>query len=89
MVARRAGAVNAIDELVHYLNYAQMVMPGSLYWPLAYGNKPGEVLQDAEGVQTVQVLAQSMAYLMKVLEAGKAQIPQPELPRKVFTNFVR
>lgn len=89
VVARRAGAVNAMDELVHYLNYAQMVMPGSLYWPLAFGNKPGEVLQDPEGVQTVQVLAQSMAYLLKVLEAGKAQIPQPELPRKVFTNFVR
>ena len=89
VVARRAGAVNAIDELVHYINYAQMIIPGSLYWPLVYGNKPGEVAQDPEGVQTVQVLAQSMAYVMKVMEAGKSQIPLPELPRKAYTNFVR
>ncbi len=89
VVARRAGAVNAIDELIHYINYAQMLLPGSLYWPLVYGNKPGEVAQDPEGVQTVQVLARSMAYVMKAMEAGKAQIPLPELPRKAFTNFVR
>ena len=89
VVARRAGAVNAIDELVHYINYAQMIIPGSLYWPLVYGNKPGEVTQDLEGIQTLQVLAQSMAYVMKAMEAGKAQIPLPELPRKTYTNFVR
>ncbi len=88
-VARRAGAVNAIDELIHYINYAQMIIPGSLYWPLAFGNKPGEVTQDIEGVQTLQVLAQSTAFVMKAMEAGKAQIPVPELPRKSFTNFIR
>lgn len=89
VVARRAGAVNAIDELVHYINYAQMIIPGSLYWPLVYGNRPGEVAQDPEGIQTVQVLAQSMAYVMKAMAAGKEQVPLPELPRKAFTNFVR
>ena len=89
VVARRAGAVNAIDELVHYINYAQMIIPGSLYWPLVYGNKPGEVAQDPEGIQTVQVLAQSMAYVMKAMAAGKEQVPLPELPRKAYTNFVR
>lgn len=89
VVARRGGSVSALDQLVHYINYAQMVMPGSLYWPLVYGQKPGEVAQDEEGVQTVQVLAQSMAYVLKAMEAGKAQIPLPELPRKAYTNFIR
>lgn len=88
-VARRAGAVNAVDELVHYLNYAQMLIPGSLYWPLAFGNTPGQVAQDAEGIQTLQVLAQSMAYVMKVLAAGKEQVLLPQLPKKVYTNFIR
>lgn len=87
-VARRAGVVNAIDELMHYLNYAQMIIPGSLYWPLAFGNRPGEVAQDAEGVQTLQVLAQSMVYVMKTMAAGKNQIPVPPLPRKTYTNFI-
>lgn len=88
-VARRAGAVNAVDELIHYLNYAQMLIPGSLYWPLAFGNTPGQVAQDAERIQTLQVLAQSMAYVMKVLAAGKEHVPLPQLPKKVYTNFIR
>ncbi len=88
-VARRAGAVNAIDQLIHYLNYAQMLIPGSLYWPLAFGNSPGELEQDAEGVQTLQVLAHTMAYLMKVMAIGQAQLPPPELPKKHYTNFIR
>lgn len=88
-VARRAGAVNAIDQLIHYLNYAQMLIPGSLYWPLAFGNSPGELEQDAEGIQTLQVLAHTMAYLMKVMAIGQAQLPPPELPKKHYTNFIR
>lgn len=88
-VARRAGAVNAVDELIRYLNYAQMILPGSLYWPLAFGNRPGEIAQDAEGVQTLQVLAQSMTYLLQVMAEGQKSIPQPELPKKVYTNFIR
>ena len=88
-VARRAGAVNAVDELFHYLNYAQMLIPGSLYWPLAFGRDPGEAAQDGEGIQTLQVLAREMVYVMKVLAAGRDQVPLPELPRKVYTNFIR
>lgn len=88
-VARRAGAVNAVDELVHYLNYAQMLIPGSLYWPLAYGNRPGEVAQDAEGVQTLQVLAQSMVYVIQAMDTGRKAVQPPELPQKVYTNFIR
>ena len=89
VVARRAGAVSAIDELVHYINYAQMIIPGSLYWPLVYGNRPGEVAQDPEGIQTAQVLAQSMAYVMKAMAVGRDQVSLPELPKKTYTNFVR
>ena len=88
-VARRAGAVGAVDELIHYINYAQMVIPGSLYWPIAFGNKPGELIQDAEGVQTLEVLAQSMVYVMRVMAAGAEQVSCPALPRKAYTNFIR
>ncbi len=88
-IARRAGAVGAIDELMHYISYAQMIVPGSLYWPLAYGNKPGEVLEDAEGVQTLQVLAESMVYVMQTMAAGQAQVSLPPLPRKIYTSFIR
>lgn len=89
VVARRAGSVASLDQIIHYINYSQMILPGSTYWPLVYGQKPGEVAQDPEGVQTVQVLAQNMAYVLKTMAVGREQIPVPELPRKAYTNFVR
>jgi hypothetical protein len=42
-----------------------MFVPGSTYWPIAYGLKPGDVAQDAEGLKTVVNLAENMAWLMK------------------------
>ena len=77
------------DELFHYQNYAQMLIPGSpLLALLAFGQAPGEVASD-EGIQIPQGVAQEMVYVMKVLDAGKAQVPCLPCPEKVYTNFVR
>lgn len=88
-VARRAGVVSAMDELIHYINYASMILPGSNYWPVLYGMNPGQVKEDAEGVQTLQLLSKNMVWLMKALELGKAQLPPPEKERKVWFNYIR
>jgi multimeric flavodoxin WrbA len=45
-----------------------MVVPGATYWPIAYGLKPGEVAQDAEGLKTVHDLAANLAWLLKKLQ---------------------
>jgi hypothetical protein len=44
-----------------------MFVPGATYWPIAYGLKPGEVAQDAEGMKTTTNLAENLAWLMKKL----------------------
>jgi hypothetical protein len=44
-----------------------MFVPGSTYWPIAYGLKPGEVVQDAEGMKTVANLAENLGWLLKKL----------------------
>jgi hypothetical protein len=40
-------------------------------------------------MQIMEVLGRNMAWLMKVMEAGKREVPPPEAVQKVMTNFVR
>ena len=63
----------------------------SRYWNMVHGNRPEEVLQDAEGLQTLRVLARNMAWLLKLKEAGAAAgVPLPEQePVRFATNFIR
>ena len=62
----------------------------SQYWNQVHGNKPEDVLQDAEGLQTMRTLGENMAWLLRCIEAGKAagiQLPEREAPLR--TNFIR
>ncbi len=44
-----------------FLHYMQMILPGSSYWNIGIGRDPGEVLKDAEGLQTMKTLGENMA----------------------------
>lgn len=88
-VVRRAGGVDVVHQLNNYLNLTETVIPPSQYWTIAYGRQKGEVLQDAEGIQTLRKNARAMAWLLKVIDAGKETIPLPEEETRVMTNFIR
>lgn len=88
-VVRRAGGVDVVHQLNNYLNLAQIVMPPSQYWTVAYGMKKGEVIQDEEGIQTIRKNARSMAWLLKTIDAGKEKILIPVEEDHVMTNFIR
>jgi multimeric flavodoxin WrbA len=62
---RRAGSIHALDSINHFFFISQMVVPGSSYWNLGIGRKKGEVENDTEGLQTMKVLGQNMAWLLK------------------------
>lgn len=66
--ARRGGAVNALDAMNHFFLLQEMFVVGSSYWPLAYGQMPGDVQNDAEGMNTMRILGKNMAYLLKALK---------------------
>ena len=66
-----------------------MIMPSSNYWNVAHGMNPGEMEQDGEGKQIMEVLGSNMAWLMKVMEIGRKEVPAPPRPTKIATNFIR
>ncbi|MEZ0537752.1 flavodoxin family protein [Caldicellulosiruptoraceae bacterium PP1] len=89
VTVRRSGGVTAFNQLNNYLNYAEMLLPTTNYWSVIHGTRPGEVLQDEEGVQIIRVLGKNMAWLLKLVENSKEKVKEPEKEMKVFTNFIR
>lgn len=89
IAVRRSGGVAALDQLNHYIHYFQMVAPSSNYWSVIHGMRPGEAVQDDEGVQIHRILGKNMAWLMKSLEYAREAVPMPDLEKKIATNFIR
>ena len=86
---RRSGGVFTVDGMNHYLEYAGMLIPSSNYWNVVHGNGGEEVLRDKEGMQTLTVLGENMAWLMHLKESGMGSNPPPERQNKTYMNFIR
>ncbi len=67
-VARRAGAMNAIDSINHFFLNKEMILVGSSYWNIAYGRLSGDAMKDAEGVANMKNLGQNIAWLLDRLK---------------------
>lgn len=50
----------------------KMVIVGSTYWNMVYGQMPGDVLKDEEGLQNMQNLGENMAYVLHKLNDNKS-----------------
>ena len=86
VAVRRSGGMPTLNQLNNFLNYSEMMMPTSNYWHVIHGTKPGDALEDAEGVQIMRVLGENFLYM---LEMNKNDLEAPNKQRKVFTNFIR
>ncbi|WP_321504886.1 flavodoxin family protein [uncultured Methanoregula sp.] len=68
VAVRRGGAIHAFDTMNHFFFISQMVVPGSSYWNVGIGMAAGEVSEDEEGLRTMKVLGENMAWVLKKLE---------------------
>ena len=66
-----------------------MPIVGSNYWNEIHGNTAEEAAQDAEGLQTMRMLGNNMAWLLKCIALGKEAGIAPETEKKIWTNFIR
>lgn len=68
---RRAGSLQAIDTMNHFFLNHEMIVVGSTYWNMVYGQMPGDVLKDEEGINNMKNLGQNMAFILKCVEGEK------------------
>ena len=66
-----------------------MPIASSNYWNMIHGSKKEDVYQDKEGVQTLQILARNMIFLMKSIKLGKDNNLEPTIEPKEFTSYIR
>ncbi len=87
---RRAGSTATLEVLQKYINYNNMPLVASQYWPMVHGACPEDVAQDLEGLQIMRQLGRNMAWLLKCIAAGRAAgLPEPEHEPLARTNFIR
>lgn len=89
VAVRRTGGIPAYNSLNNFLHYSEMFVPSSNYWNVLHGAKPGDVLEDEEGMQIARMLGKNMAWLMKAVQQLKITDPLPEKESKIYTNFIR
>ncbi len=65
IAVRRGGAMHAFDSINHFFLHRQMIVPGSSYWNIGIGREKGDVEKDEEGIRTMKILGQNMAWLLK------------------------
>ena len=89
VVARRGGLSATFDEMNKFFTISGMPIASSQYWNSVHGRVQGEAAQDAEGLQTMRVLARNMIFLMKSIALGREQFGLPEKEEFQRTNFIR
>jgi multimeric flavodoxin WrbA len=67
VAVRRGGAIHVFNSINHLFFISQIIVPGSRYWNLGIGQAKGDVESDEEGIETMKILGQNMAWLIKKL----------------------
>ena len=65
VVARRGGQTATLQEMLMMYFICGMTVPGSTYWNIAFGQAPGTVAEDEEGVATMRTFAENVAFLIQ------------------------
>ena len=65
VAVRRGGSVHAFDSVNHFFLISQMIIPGSSYWNLSLAWRKGDFEKDKEGIRTMRVLGENIAWLLR------------------------
>ncbi|MBA4390810.1 MAG: flavodoxin family protein [Syntrophus sp. (in: bacteria)] len=69
VVNRRGGATNVMDSINHMFLMSKMIVPGSTYWNFGIGLEKGDVEKDAEALENMKDLGETIAWLVRSLKA--------------------
>ena len=90
VTCRRGGSASTFDALNKYFTISSMPVVSSQYWNSVHGDKPEEVLCDLEGMQTLRLMADNMAWLLRCAQAAREAGVEPfEREVRVKTSFYK
>ena len=71
----RGGATHAFDSINHMFLMSRMLVPGSTYWNMGYGSNEKDVLNDSYGMENMNHLGRTIAWLGKATAPHLASFP--------------
>lgn len=77
VAVRRGGGTHVFDSINHMFLMSSMIVPGSTYWNLGFGLDKGEVLGDEEGMNNMNHLGKTIAWLGKAIKSSVDPFPTP------------
>lgn len=87
---RRGGASATFEQINQYFTICNMPIVSSQYWNSVHGFTPDDVRKDKEGLQTMRVLGQNMAWLLKCIACGRENgINLPTYEPRMRTHFIQ
>ncbi len=75
VAAGRGGATHAFDSINHMFLMSRMIVPGSTYWNMGYGSNEKDVLNDSYGMENMNHLGRTIAWLGKATAPHLASFP--------------
>ena len=69
VAVRRAGAIHALDSLLHFMLIGGMVVPGLP--PIGVGRNVGDVMKDDEGLAWARDAGINMAWLLDIMKTAE------------------
>ena len=72
IAVRRGCEIHAFDTINHFFLINQMIVPGSCYWNVGIGRDKGDVEKDEEGLKTMRILGENMAWLLESVAGRKS-----------------
>ena len=67
-IARRGGSTTALQEMMMFYLCNDMLVPGSTYWNIVFGQAPGQALEDEEGMNTIRRFGENVAFLIQKIK---------------------
>lgn len=67
-IARRGGSTTSLQEMMMFYLSNDMIVPGSTYWNIVFGQAPGQALQDEEGMNAIRRFGENTAFLIQKIK---------------------
>ncbi len=69
VAVRRAGSLRVFGTINNFFLISEMIIPGSNYWNMGIGLNKGDVEKDEEGISTMKLLGENIAWVLRKINA--------------------